>query len=207
MQVYARLNFMIPEYFAVVGAIVASLGGLYYLYETITGKSKPNRVTWMLWALFPMITFIAQKVQGVEGVTWVTFASGFTPLLIVVASFANKQAYWKTTKSDYYVLVAALAGIALWAITNTPNIAIMFAIIADAIAALPTVIKCFRHPETESWRAYALSTVGFTIGVLSISEWKFENYSFVIYLDAVNFIMAILSSRSNKAKSLHTEVE
>lgn len=58
---------MIPGYFAIVGAVIASLGGLYYLYETITGKSKPNRVSWLLWGVMPMIIFVAQRVQGVEG--------------------------------------------------------------------------------------------------------------------------------------------
>ena len=198
---------MLPEYFAIIGAIVASLGGFYYLYETVVGKSKPNRVTWVLWAVFPMITFVAQRVQGVEGVSWVTFVSGFTPTLIVAASFINKQAYWRTTKTDYYLMVAALIGIMLWAITDTPNIAIFFAIVADALAAMPTVMKCFRHPETESWRAYALSTIGFSIGILSIHSWKFENFAFVTYLAAVNLLMAVLSFRSHDAKSLHTEVE
>ncbi|MGB4956878.1 MAG: hypothetical protein WBO49_00330, partial [Candidatus Saccharimonas sp.] len=87
---------MIPEYFAIIGAVIASLGGLYYLYETIVGKAKPNRVTWLLWGLFPMITFVAQRSQGVEGLSWATFAAGFTPLLVVIASFFNKKAYWKT---------------------------------------------------------------------------------------------------------------
>lgn len=52
---------MISENYAVLGALVASLGGFYYFYETIKGTAKPNRVTWLLWAVFPMITFFAQQ--------------------------------------------------------------------------------------------------------------------------------------------------
>ncbi len=199
---------MIPEYFAIIGAIIASLGGFYYLYETITGKSQPNRVTWILWGLFPMITFVAQRAQGVEGVSWVTFVSGFTPLLVFAASFLNKKAYWKSRPMDYYLLIAAIVGITLWAVTDNANLAILFALMADLLAAVPTIIKCYKHPETESWVAYAISTGGFLLSMFTIQTWTFETYAFVLYLTLVNGVMAVLSSRGRTQKSLlHTEVE
>jgi hypothetical protein len=193
---------MLPEYFAYVGATIASVGGLYYLYETIVGKSKPNRVTWLLWGLFPMITFFAQRAQGVEGLSWVTFASGFTPFLILAASFINKKAYWKTQPQDYYLMVAALVGIILWALTDNPNIAILFALAADLLAGLPTLIKSYRHPETESWIAYAISALGFGIAILAIQAYTFENSAFVIYLFLANGLLAYFSARkpSNSSK-------
>lgn len=98
---------MLPEYFVFIGAIIASIGGFYYLYQTILGKTKPNRVTWLLWWILPMVVFIAQRVQGVESVSWATFAAGFTPLLVVIASFFNKNAYWKTERVDSVLMGAA----------------------------------------------------------------------------------------------------
>jgi len=192
---------MIPEYFAIVGSVIASLGGLYYLYETITGKSKPNRVTWLLWGLFPMIIFIAQRAQGVEGVSWLTFAAGFTPFLIVLASFLNKKAYWKTQKSDYILMAAAFAGILAWFITDEPNLAILLVLVADLCAGIPTVIKSFKYPETESWIAYAISTLGFGIGIAAIQTFDFQNSAFVIYLFIMQGILTVFSLRKSKAKS------
>ena len=186
---------MIPEYFAIIGAVIASLGGLYYLYETIVGKAKPNRVTWLLWGLFPMITFVAQRSQGVEGLSWATFAAGFTPLLVVIASFFNKKAYWKTKASDYYLMAAAVLGIVLWAVTDNPNLAILFSLVADFLAGLPTLIKSYKHPETESWIAYATSTLGFGIGVMAIHVYTFENYAFLIYLLIMNGLLAAFAAR------------
>lgn len=185
---------MIPEYFAIIGAVIASLGGLYYLYETIVGKAKPNRVTWLLWGLFPMITFVAQRSQGVEGLSWATFAAGFTPLLVVIASFFNKKAYWKTKASDYYLMAAAVLGIVLWAVTDNPNLAILFSLVADFLAGLPTLIKSYKHPETESWIAYAISTLGFGTGVMAIHVYTFENYAFLIYLLIMNGLLAAFAA-------------
>jgi len=192
---------MIPEYFAVIGAAIGSLGGFYYLVETIRGKTKPNRVTWLLWGLFPMIIFVAQRAQGVEGLSWASFAAGFTPFLILLASFINKEAYWKTESRDYVLMGAAIAGIVLWALTDDPNLAIVFSLVADIFAGLPTFIKAYRYPETESWVAYAISTFGFGLSILAIQTYSFETSAFVIYLFAMNGLLAIFSSRKKQALS------
>jgi hypothetical protein len=191
---------MLPEYFSVIGAVIASLGGLYYLYETILGKSQPNRVTWLLWGLFPMITFIAQRAQGVEGSSWLSFAAGFTPLLIVAASFINKKAYWKTEPRDYILMAAALLGIILWLVTDEPNLAILFTLVADLFAGIPTLIKSYKYPETESWIAYAISTVGFGIGLLAIQTFDFQNAAFIIYLFVIQIVLTILTIRRPKKR-------
>lgn len=186
---------MLPEYFSIIGALVASLGGLYYLYLTIRGKVQPNRVTWLLWGLFPMIIFIAQRAQGAEGVSWVTFAAGFTPLLIVTASFLNKKARWKTQPRDYALLAAALMGLALWFFTKDANLAILCTLIADIFAGIPTVIKAAKHPESENWLAYAVSVTGFIIGILSIQVFNFENAAFILTMAIMNSIIVALCLR------------
>ncbi|MCA9919971.1 MAG: hypothetical protein KC445_18570 [Anaerolineales bacterium] len=186
---------MIPDYFAIVGAALGSLGGFYYLYETAVGKVQPNRVTWLLWGLFPMIVFVAQRVQGVANLSWVTFVAGFNPLLIVLVSFINKKAYWQSKPRDYLLMAAAIVGIILWAITKEPNLAILFSLIADMLASLPTVIKAYQHPETESWVAYAISAVGFGVGVLAIQTFTFENYAFISYIFVINILLAYFASR------------
>jgi hypothetical protein len=192
---------MIPESFAVIGAVIGSIGGFYYLFETIRGRAQPNRVTWLLWGLFPMIIFVAQRAQGVEGLSWASFAAGFTPFLIVLASFINKKAYWKTEPKDYYLMGAAIAGIILWALTDNPNLAIVFALVADIFAGLPTFIKAYKYPETESSVAYAISTLGFGLGVLAIQTYTFENGAFVIYLFLMNGLLALFASRKKQALS------
>lgn len=186
---------MIPEYFAIIGAVIASLGGLYYLFETIMGRTKPNRVTWLLWGLFPMIIFIAQRVQGVNSLSWATFTAGAGPLLVFTASIFNKKAYWKTELKDYILMIAALAGLFLWGITKEPNLAIFFSLTADLLAGVPTLIKAWKHPESESWPAFGISTVGFTLTFLSVSTYNFENLAFVTYLVLINAVITLLALR------------
>jgi hypothetical protein len=184
---------VLPEWFALVGAAMASIGGLQYLYETLRGTARPNRVSWLLWGVLPGIVFVAQRIQGVESVSWVTFAAGLPPLLVVAASFFNPNAYWKTSPFDYACLVVALIGLGLWFATDDPNTAILLTIVADLAAGLPTVLKAFRYPATESWRAFALATTGFVVSLLAIHDWTFQNYAFVVYLLCIDGLITLLA--------------
>jgi hypothetical protein len=186
---------MLPEYCAIIGAIIGSLGGFYYLYETIAGKAQPNRITWLLWGLFPMVIFVAQRAKGVEGLSWTSFVAGFMPLLILAASLFNKKAYWKSEPRDFGLMAAAILGIILWGITDNPNLAILFSLLADLLAGIPTLIKAYRYPQSESWIAYAVSTFGFGISLLSVHTYNFENTGFVAYLFILNAALAVLASR------------
>jgi len=191
---------MLPEKWAIIGAIIGSLGGFYYFYETITGKAQPNRITWLLWGIFPMVIFMAQRAQGVEGISWASFLAGLTPLLTVAASFFNKKAYWKTEPRDYFLMAAAILGIILWAFTHNPNLALLFSLLADVLASMPTLIKSYRHPDSESWIAYAISTFGFGISFLSVKIYNIENAAFVAYVFLLNGTLAVLASRGRKNK-------
>lgn len=129
-----------------------------------------------------------------------SFAAGFTPLLIVAASFFNKKAYWKSRPSDYFLMAGAILGILLWALTDNPNLAILFSLLADMLAGMPTLMKSYRHPQSESWIAYAVSAFGFGISFLSIQTHRFETTTFVIYLFVLNGLCAAMAARGRRHK-------
>lgn len=186
---------MIPEYFAVIASIFASCGGLYYLYCTIKGTVQPNRVTWFFWGAFPMIAFFAQLHQGVGLIAWATFFGGLAPFLIVGASFFNKKAYWEIKKVDYLFAGIALIGLVLWQVTDNANYALTFSILADLAVAIPTIIKSYAHPDSESPIAYGVSALGFFIATLAIQEWNYESSAFIVYLVFINATLTLLLLR------------
>jgi hypothetical protein len=102
-------------------------------------------------------------------------------------------------------MVAAFFGIVLWLITDNPNLAILFALSADLMASVPTIIKCYTHPESESWVAYGISAVGFGLGVLAIQTFTFENYAFIIYAFLTQVLMSVLAARKPTKELLHIE--
>jgi hypothetical protein len=183
---------MINENFAILGAVISFFGGIPYLVGTIRGKVRPNKVTWFLWALAPLIAFAAEIKQGIGLQAWMTFAIGFSPLLIFIASFLSKNAYWKLTRFDLACGFFSVAGLILWYFSKNPNVAIFFAILSDALAATPTVIKSFKYPETENALAFLATVIGVVFTLLTIKTWNFAYASFPLYIFVADSLIFFL---------------
>ena len=184
---------MINENFAFVGAAIFVFGSIGYLLDTLKGKVKPNRVTWFIWALAPLIAFAAQLREGVGfHQALLTFTVGFVPLVILIASFLNKKSYWKLGKLDIVCGVLSIFGLVLWLVTGTGLIAILFALLADALAALPTVVKSYKFPETENWLLYFANAISAAITLLTIKTWNVETFAFPLYIFIMTCILTVL---------------
>lgn len=114
------------------------------------------------------------------------------PRLIFIASFVNKNAAWKISKFDLLCGSLSLVGLVLWIITKIGNLAIVFSILGDIFAAIPTVTKSFYHPETESSGAYLASTIAALIAILTITTWNFATYGFPLYALIINLLIYLL---------------
>jgi hypothetical protein len=183
---------MINQNFVIVGAIIATVGGLSYLIDTLKGKVKPNRVSYLLWSIAPLIAFFAEMKQGVGLQSLMTFTVGFLPFTVFVASFINKNAEWKLTYFDVTCGALSLVGLVLWYITKSGNIAILFSILADFLAAVPTIVKSFNYPETESAWPYFTATISAALTLLTIQVWNFANYAFPLYILLVTLVISSL---------------
>ncbi|MCR4329257.1 MAG: hypothetical protein NUV65_01790 [Candidatus Roizmanbacteria bacterium] len=183
---------MINENFVIIGVIIQSVGGVGYFLDTIKGKIQPNKVSWLLWAIAPLVAFAAEVSQGVGIHSLTTFIVGFIPLIIFFASFVNKKATWQLSKFDIICGTLSIAGLAMWAITRVGNIAILFAILADGLAAVPTIVKSFKEPSSESSLIYGLGVINAGIALLATSNWNFEHYAFPLYLFIVGTVLYFL---------------
>lgn len=183
---------MINQYFIFVGIAFQFFAGWTYLVETVQGKIQPNKVSWFLWSLAPLTAFAAEVSQGVGLQSLMTFSVGFVPLLIFIASFFNKKAIWKLTALDYICGTLSLSGLALWYITKIGNIAILFSIIADLLASVPTIIKSYKAPQSEHYGVYLAGSVNAAITMLTITAWNFETWGFPLYMVIINCIVFAL---------------
>ena len=187
-------------YVIIFGALIQLVGSLHYVRETLAGRTKPNRVTWFMWGLAPMIGFAAAFSNGVTWGALPVFMAGFGPFLVLFASFANKKSYWRLERFDYWCGLFSVLALVLWYITKEPNIAILFAIISDGLAAVPTVIKSWKHPETETASPYIATIVASLTSFLVIETWDFSEWAFPAYLVLMctGFVFLILRGRFRK---------
>lgn len=183
---------MINENFIYFGILLNSIGSVSYIIDTIEGKVKPNRVTYFLWTLAPLIVFFSEIKQGVGIQSLLAFVVGFWPLLALLASFVNKKAEWKITSFDIICGALSLFGLILWLVTKIGNVAIIFSIIADGLATLPTLKKSYFYPETETIWPYLTGAIYAGITLLTVKIWNFPHFGFPAYIFIVNIILTCL---------------
>ena len=180
---------MLHSNFVIVGTLIGALGAIAYLIDTVKGKVKPNRVSFLLWSIAPFIAFAAQIKQGVGIESLITFSAGFLPILTFGASFVNKKAEWKITRFDLVCGALSILGLILWLITKVGNIAIIFSILADGLAAVPTIVKAYKYPDTELAWPWIATVFGVVLTLLTLSEWTFANSGFIVYILLVNTLI------------------
>lgn len=180
---------MLHQNFIIIGTLLGAIGSFAYLIDTVKGKVKPNRVSFLLWAIAPLIAFAAQIKQGVGLESLMTFSTGFLPLTVFIASFVNKQAEWKVTKFDLVCGVLSMIGLVLWLVTKVGNVAITFSILADGLAAIPTLVKAYQYPDTELAWPWMTTVFGVILTLLTLNELTFANSGFIIYILIVNTLI------------------
>ena len=150
-----------------------------------------------MWSIAPFLATAAAISDGVGLAVIPVFMSGFSPFLILTTSFFYKRAYWKHTSFDYLCGVLSGLALTLWYITSNPDIAIVFAIVSDALAAVPTLIKAWRNPKTESVWPYLIGIFSPISGLVVAVTWGFSELAFPVYLVVINFLLFSTVIRKN----------
>jgi hypothetical protein len=175
-----------------LGTAIGALGTAVYLRDTLRGTTKPNRVTWLLWAVAPLLAAAVELNEGVGLRALPTFMVGFMPLLVFVASFHNRGAVWKIRRIDYACGAMSVVGTVVWLVTRNGVLAISAAIAADFLAGVPTVMKSWTHPETETVYSYVGAVISMGIVLLTIQDWTFDVAAFPIFIVCMGSVEVFL---------------
>lgn len=186
---------MLPENIIYIGVVIDIIGSIFYLRSIIYGFTRPNVVSWFIWMLAPFIGVFFQIKAGAGLSVLPVFMSGLGPFFVIILSIFNKNAYWKVRTFDIYCGVLALLALVLYVLTHNLGMTILFAILSDFLAAIPTVVKSWKFSETESYSIYVAGIIINVLGLLTIKNWIFPIYSFSFYIVLINLIIILSISR------------
>jgi len=181
---------ILSHWLVILSAVISLSGSAAYIFDTLKGKTKPNRVSWFLWSAAPMIGTGAALYAGAD--IWATsriFLAGFIPMMVFASSFINPHSYWKLTKFDLMCGFCSVLALIVWFFANSPILAILLAATGDGFAALPTLFKSWKYPETETGLTFLAGFISTLIILPSIPVWNIENSAFQIYLLVVNALL------------------
>lgn len=182
---------LLPVYFVFVGMAINFAGSVGYFIETLQGRVKPNKISWGLWAFISIIAFTIQYSETGSSTAYFTLVAGLIPLCVFVASFFNKNAYWKLSMQDYIAGAISVIAIAIWLLADEPVLALSFSILADLSAAVPTLHKAYTEPLTETALPYASAGVGALLSILASERGsEFLELAYAVYIFMICIILA-----------------
>lgn len=183
---------MIDQNWVFLAVAINLVGAIIYAYTVVKGETRPNRVTWLILSFAPLLAFaamIAQSVSFKESVF--TLETGISPLIIFISTFFAKQPKWKVSIFDITCGALSIVGFVLWIILQEGNVAIVFAIAADGLAFLPTLVKAFRYPESESPWAFMIGAVAAVIALAILSTYDVKHLAFPLYILSADILATL----------------
>lgn len=172
-------------------SIIFGLAAVYlYVASILRGYTKPHLVTRFVLCVVALLTFASIIAAGGNAGS-IAIASIFLgqTLLIFLLGIKHRDADWRITKFDATCLIVALMGIVGWQISGNPIVGVAFAILADAVAYLPAMIKTWKRPHTETQWFYSLGIV--STGLSLVAYPLTLASAFQIYLLYADSIMLV----------------
>jgi hypothetical protein len=182
----------IEKILGLLSGIIIGSAQLIYLVNTVTRKVRPSVLSWIGWA-FLMGTSVVSQVVG-KGWQWSMtsivcstlgcLTIGITALLLRNYSFARK---------DWQFVVWGLVCVIVYLVSANPWMTTVFAICADAILGVPTLLKAWRDPASEKSLAWVLGVASSAIALIICIGHDSIYVLFPAYLLLFNGAMAYLT--------------
>ena len=134
-------------FLSIIGPLIAAIGFLPYLKETIKGEVRPRVASWATWSLVTGIATIASLSQHAYTSAFLTGVATVIELSILI--MALRKGEYNYNWIDGTSQAISLIGIVAWLTTANAAWAIIFNIIADFFGAVPTLYHSWLSPHDE----------------------------------------------------------
>lgn len=182
-----------------ISGILAAAAIIPYIKDILHGTTRPNIVSWSLWVLLLGISILAQFSAGAS---WSLifligdFIGTSTVLVLCLVGYGYSKYGWIEVVCICLTIIAIIS----WQLAHQPLLVIIFAIIADLMASIPTVIKAHRDPWSEDPSQWIIICVASALGMLSTTIINPANLIFPAYLLFINGLIGLLSLVGRRSK-------
>ncbi|GEM_PF-3135282 len=149
----------------------------------LRGGTAPRQASWLIWSLLQVVIFTSSRQQGISATTWIALMYMIGSATTAVFTFKYGESRWK--RLDVACGVLGVLSLLLLIVIRAPLWALILAITADGIAALPTVVGVTKDPASESKLGWTIFLVGAVVNLLAVKAWTFQEAGFTLYLIVV----------------------
>ena len=178
--------------FGILSSIFVLIGGAPYIKDIYYKKAHPHVLSWTGWGFITALGGFAMLAEGSKWVVAILFANTLLCLIVAGYSIINKVGVLSTSKIDFVFFGLGILGLILWQTLNLPILAIICAIVADFSFGLPTIIKTYKNPKSETYFVWFTATISGLLSLFAIQNFTFSGAGYPLYLFIYDTIVLLL---------------
>lgn len=171
-----------------ISALILNLiGYVPYIRDILRNRVKPHRITWGVWAILTTIAAVNQVING----------GGYSSLFFISTAFvvgitfllSIRYGTGGASQIDRICLFLALVLFVYWVTVRDTRTSTVLAVAIDAIGAIPTIVKIYYHPETETYIQWSLAGIAGIFTMLAVPRFDWVLLIYPLYVPIMNGII------------------
>lgn len=186
-------------FFGTTSLILNVVGYVPYIRDILRGIVKPQRVTWGIWTILVGVTAVNQILN--DG-GWSSLFIVSTAILVAITfALSIKYGVGGASRIDRLCLLLAGALLVYWMVSQDTRYSTLVAVGIDAIGAIPTLIKTYRHPETETYIQWTLAGIAGVFAMAAVTRLDWVLLVYPAYVAIMNgAIVSVKYFRERRTK-------
>ncbi len=186
-MVFAFLNRLLADpllLFGVISGVLSVYAYFPYIRDTIAGRTKPERASWLIWSVLGSIALASQIAEGASTSLWFAVVQVSGTVIVFLLSITKGHGDY-LCRRNRLILPVAGAGLVLWYLTDVPAFALVITISISLMAGGVTIWKAYRDPGSETMTTWLVSLAAAWFAVLSVGALDWFMLAYPLYLLAL----------------------
>lgn len=173
------------ETIGLIAGLLVILSAIPYSIRVYQRKITPNLVSWGIWSVLGLAILLTYRSSGATKNIWPAVFSFTNPCIITLLAFWRGERKPPNKLETFCLFTGVLAIITWWFVQDSRSLALYalcLAIVADMVAAIPTVVFLWQTPEADRPFAWGMFAFAYTLAIFSIEDHTVANYILPIWM-------------------------
>ena len=176
----------IYEVAGIAAGVLSFLPCPLYLYDMWKNKVRPDRVTWWILSFTTGMIAVTYYAIGARDTVWFPIGYTLSFLIAAILSIPYGDGPIKLHTLDRVCLIGAIISAFVWIFLKDPFIALLVAMLTEFTGLVPTTVKAYKRPESESASAWTLTTIASFLNLFALESWTFVLALYPVYVFLTN---------------------
>ena len=179
--------------FSTIAGLVLLLSYVPYGNDIAKGNVQPARSARLMFVLLLLVAFLQQHSLGSGWILFITL--GELVGSVAIFGLAIKYGIGGLSRLDLACYMLLLLTLLIWGITDNALIALHATIATDFVAFVPTLVKTWRQPQSETALFFVVGAIAPLVGLVALHDYQYEIIAFPLYLALANAFEVVLICR------------